>query len=1399
MRTRRWILVIALFVAFTALVIYHSWNLLKINERIKNYVLVKISPALGGECEIEKLDMALGAIHLKNVKVNFNDHNFSLWVDDVRVGISFTRLFQNGFHPQGIPHDILFIKPHLIIRTIPHIKSQKTGMDSTNLKISLDKYWEKVKDLNFIRRITISKGRISYADSVNQEFQLAHDINGWLNSKDNGYITARLVGKVFHSQTYNILMTAEIDAAREHLNLLNIKLNNYKWQEKTSFFIPDYFDIMQGTINASVSLTAKELDKERYDISGEVTINNGAIQFPGRRLYFDDINIKTRLDDWNCIIENSSFLFNGSPVVVSGRINNILSPRLDLKMKSNNFDLKKNIAYLATKSKINLRGYSNFSFQVTNTFNNPTIEGQITSQQIMINEKLLHQIRAKISFEDSIFQINELSCGLEGLKLGGNCEVDLSRKEDNVVFSIYSSGEISPKLWQSLFHSLENNHSQLRLEGKGNFSRLSGTVDFRLKFFSNPDTTFQFNGNFEVGNKKLSLSLNSPTHHFKGEGIILLSVNQPKYYAKLTGIHHLLYSFPELKLFQKIFNYKTTWIQIQRDRSDLRLTGDFIWNGEKDGAHRTANVTCSIKSHGEIRQLNANINISSGGEKFFSTLNVVKHPDYLKIKNFDIENLLHCNGQIYLKEEKRVEGNINFPNASLSKIGSLIYSNNKAINQGKLDGVLRISGTLTEPKLWGKLDLTDVLLNKIGFYDAGMNFQIVNEKLVLNELNIKRNQQPIFKCEGTYSFDNEQLNFNFLGNDIDLNSVVTIILNKPGLLRGKGSGELKLQGNASYPKLYGTINLNKGNLGPFSFSHISLDLGQERLFQSTDINDKLDSLEIGGVILRRILITRTGEFQIQGKGMIPFSSELPININLKGEGNILSVLPELTPFFKETYSRGEWTVNFTGRPDNIIISGGRLKLSEGYLRLGDVAPEIKNIVSDTELEQDGFLNVKFITGKINGKSFTFRNFRPDSILPDSNVESFSIPEFGLDLGIFTLETSSKGIPLHIPRLMAKGEIGQFVFSGKTEKERFYFAGPLEQPIIRGKIQLQNVNFTFPFITSQSADTTNNPIVEVLKNIKWNVTTIAGKDLHYQREIPSGVDNVYVDLIIDVGVGGLEFNGVIEENNFGVVGSLESSRGMVEYLDLDFHVIKAGVEFDMDVSRNSDVEFDKSTLLPIIYGEARTTVTDSTGYPYYIYLTLLTVDKETGYTVKRGRLGEVVFQLSTDNPNLGDTEGELLASLGYSASNIPKMATDIIGISTDNLVFRPLFRPFERQLERTLGLDMVRFSSRFTRNLIEMNLKEERNFQFDSKLFLLRSTKLMIGKYLAERLFLMYTGQLEAGLDYRYQQEGFGFRHTLGLEYRINTSLLLQMEYDYNSLLLWQKEDKKILLRYSFPF
>ena len=242
---------------------------------------------------------------------------------------------------------------------------------------------------------------------------------------------------------------------------------------------------------------------------------------------------------------------------------------------------------------------------------------------------------------------------------------------------------------------------------------------------------------------------------------------------------------------------------------------------------------------------------------------------------------------------------------------------------------------------------------------------------------------------------------------------------------------------------------------------------------------------------------------------------------------------------------------------------------------------------------------------------------------------------------------------------------------------------------------------------------------------------------------------------------------------------------MDYLDFDFRVEKAGIEFD------------KSTMLPMVYGNAKVTIADSLGVPHNIFLTLLLEDEESGHVQTRGRWGKIQFKLTTDNPNIGLTEGEILASLGYSASNIREKATDIIGISTDNYLFRPLFRPFERQLERTLNLDLVRFSSRFTRNLIEMNLWRDEVVNNNSKLYLLRSSRLMVGKYLADRVFLSYTGQLESNMSYRQHGEQLGLKHRLGLEYRINSNLLLEMEYNYNSFLI-EREDKRIFLRHSFP-
>jgi len=67
------------------------------------------------------------------------------------------------------------------------------------------------------------------------------------------------------------------------------------------------------------------------------------------------------------------------------------------------------------------------------------------------------------------------------------------------------------------------------------------------------------------------------------------------------------------------------------------------------------------------------------------------------------------------------------------------------------------------------------------------------------------------------------------------------------------------------------------------------------------------------------------------------------------------------------------------------------------------------------------------------------------------------------------------------------------------------------------------------------------------------------------------------------------------------------------------------------------------------------------------------------------------------------------------------------------------------------------------------------------------------------LYLLYTGELKAGIDYQFKEQGVGLQHVLGLEYRLNSNWLFQMEYDYNTLYETHKDDKKIWLRHSFPF
>jgi hypothetical protein len=414
------------------------------------------------------------------------------------------------------------------------------------------------------------------------------------------------------------------------------------------------------------------------------------------------------------------------------------------------------------------------------------------------------------------------------------------------------------------------------------------------------------------------------------------------------------------------------------------------------------------------------------------------------------------------------------------------------------------------------------------------------------------------------------------------------------------------------------------------------------------------------------------------------------------------------------------------------------------------------------------------------------------------LEPWYFKDLNLNFGILTLQTSRQGVELTIPGLMDEGESGYLALSGKTETEKFYLAGPVEDPYAWGEIVLADSRITFPFPPAESEPSN---AVKFLRNIYWDVLVKAGKDLQYVRQISGFLGEVNTELNIDPSSEGLIFKGVIEKETFYPEGKLSSSRGRIDYLDLNFRVENFGFVF------NKGNE-------PEVYGRAWTTVRDSVGADSKtIYLELYAVDEATGLETRRARWEDFRFRLVSADPTIGESQEQVLAYLGYSVGNVEEKAKKVGGAVTDNYLIKPLLRPIERGIEKYLGIDFVRFNARIAENLLsagtqsrsQKNLYNQYNNTTNiSYAWLIQSSEFTLGKYLTQNLYLTYTGQIVA-LAHEQQSE-FSLNHSLGLEYRFLKNLLFEFEYDREMLQIYQiyndksyQEDFKVRFKYSFSF
>ena len=153
MRARRWVLVVALLAVTLCAAVYFGWKIGRADERIKNFILAEVQPILGDGFDIGRVEVSLGTIYLREVKLDVPSSPYSIWVDDLRLSYSLFNLLIHNFDPTKISGNILFVKPRFTVRYVGPKDMKDVQIETPE---TLDEtYRSTLREFNFIKNIII--------------------------------------------------------------------------------------------------------------------------------------------------------------------------------------------------------------------------------------------------------------------------------------------------------------------------------------------------------------------------------------------------------------------------------------------------------------------------------------------------------------------------------------------------------------------------------------------------------------------------------------------------------------------------------------------------------------------------------------------------------------------------------------------------------------------------------------------------------------------------------------------------------------------------------------------------------------------------------------------------------------------------------------------------------------------------------------------------------------------------------------------------------------------------------------------------------------------------------------------------------------------------------------------
>lgn len=1345
-----------------------------LDEPFKKQLLSNIFENNEQKISLDQIDIGLGKFIISGISFKSADQKFEILIDELILDFNIIDFLKTPTAPKNSLTEVYLNNPQLII-----------SRESDNLTINNSGSNEKelltvINELNGFRNLRIHNGQILYKTKKGDLLRYLENLNGWVNSQSSEEISINATGSSYNSKEENIVVNLKLDNEtdfyRTSVRIIDIDLDHPSLKN-----ITDKFQLF-GRANGYLSITGNTANADSLLINGELQLKD--VHLLSEENEINNFNVDLIIKNNSMATNNGSFEYKNHTVEISILLSDLFNPVASGTIHANSLPVKDMSEFFETS----IFNGSIINLDIAYMFDgsNYSLNGSANSNNFSFYKSNFNSFSSSFSANNDGININSFNLINNELKLAGRANY----RRDTNYWKLFLNGN-----YYSGEHILFN-------------------------YLTEAEHKFDLN---LVYNAKTSNSIGTWNYMLAGEDTLLNTHGVISSDSTLTKMELVRSNYPNLQARVSLFDlYNMPHI----DNLELINFPYHIFSSEKVIAGFNDLVNSKVSLKGGLNNLRGQI-----------TLNHASNSELFMLINADIKNLL--------KEDKSFSGTIDFKNLSGSfkaqfnptqlashfsfnegidgeiivdlsekndqlkgkinftdfKILQLFEDNN--INgygkEGEINGNITLFGDLISPGLKGEFTGNKFVINEIGYYQPQISFDLNRSTLNVNKIKIFHNNNEITGGYLNWDFKTNELNGTLKGDSLDLTTLFKTLSQPETYLSGMADYQSIISGTMHEPVINASFQLKNGLIDSINYDNLNFKIVDKLIDGGSWFDFESHNLE-----LQVLNIFSQGHYHINSSGSLPFSAGGAIDYTLNFDGDIFSLIPHWEPFFKDGASLTDIKLKIGGSRENPRLLFFDAVIDRGELWLADVAPHIENLSGHIHLKEGSNKIDMDLTAYVEKNYLKINTVRDIKTSSGRKLDHWYFKGIDLDFGILQMETSTDGVNLHIPGLMPVGESGKIHLAGKTSEEKFYFAGPVKHPLGYGLVTLNDAFITYPFIVKENTNPQKSTAVIFLSNMEWDATLKAGEDVIFFRDIPAYFDNVYTELAVDEKSQGIEFKGIINEGTFKPVGNLVSTRGRLEYLDLTFRVER----FAVDLLKNRD--------LPDVSGRAWTTLRDSVGaVPKTIYLQLYAINAETGQIQQSGNWTDFKFKLVSADPEIGETQEQVLSYLGYSVENIGEKATNVGGALTDKYLIRPLLRPFEKVLERNLGMDLVRFNSSIARNLFYSSVGRQLGNQksnpfinpYSSEvpyLYLMSSSEVTVGKYLNENLYLTYTGQLVS--VYETSETGYDMNHSLGLEYRFYKNILLEFEWDRELLGYYNLEnqrqylnDFKIKFRHSFSF